>query len=305
MARVIEANWHRYTDFLVNEILPSGQVVHLDDTQAPKDKKKKEAHGGPLEPAHTGSTAKGHQGESPKEDANMELAPDNGTDDVVMAGAPNVISDKSKGKPEPEFAPSQAKSRPTSMSQSSQPKDSASQPSDMEQPNIKDGEAQSINLHQPGSQAVPSTPLSMQGFNTPLQKSENLPPHMRIPAMSSAKIPLSMRDTDDTQTTSEPARKKNTVHMRQTSHGWIEVDEQMDKELKETKAAESAGETKSPKVSSQEGNMQEAGPENKTEPPVVQSTQASWQAFANKTSADAEASMGFQVSRSRGLYTSN
>ena len=42
---------HRYTDFLVNEILLSGEVVHLDDLKAPQKKKAKPAENSPTKAA--------------------------------------------------------------------------------------------------------------------------------------------------------------------------------------------------------------------------------------------------------------
>lgn len=49
----------RYTDFLVNEILPSGDVVHLTDLKAPGKKEAKRPLQSPTRPANRGGQAPG------------------------------------------------------------------------------------------------------------------------------------------------------------------------------------------------------------------------------------------------------
>jgi hypothetical protein len=65
----------RYTDFLVNEILPSGQVLHLQDTSVPKVEKKVE----PLKSTATTSTeteeAKTSESNPSKPDADGKAKP--------------------------------------------------------------------------------------------------------------------------------------------------------------------------------------------------------------------------------------
>lgn len=152
-------------------------------------------------------------------------------------------------------------------------------------------------MHDDDPQSNPPIPMSMHDYDQPAKKPVELAPHMRIQA-SSLPVPLSMRDPNDTQAALKPTRKKETVRMHRTSQGWIEVDEQMEKEFKDAEAAKAAAATQqlggvpTQVEDKPDGETEEQNPEK----PIVQTTQASWQAFATDTSTDAEATIGFQVS---------
>jgi len=164
-----------------------------------------------------------------------------------------------------------------------------------------------------GPSSISITPISMQGFDSSPTKAENLAPHMRI-APPSSPVPLSMRDLDDARPTPKPTRKRETVRIRRTSQGWMEVDEQKEKDLNGAKAAEDAIVDQSTEESTvragdavrdkeledaaiQETPNHEPEISEEGKDPLPPITQASWQAFAGTTSADAEANTGFKVSR--------
>ena len=162
------------------------------------------------------------------------------------------------------------------------------------------------------SQAIPQ---SMQGFDqyepTPasVENQEKISPHKRIPPPAPS-IPLSMQDVDGKQ--SEPKqektiRRKEKVHIRQTSQGWVEFDKEKEDEIKKRKADEDAAagiqaedttqmEDTQPAVSKDVSDSKELDQEQKPR----ESTQASWQAFAGSAP-----SSSFQVSsqpNQRDLY---
>jgi len=271
------SNADRYTDFLVNEILPSGHVVHLDNTQAPKKKKETNNGSKPSGPSHP--APKDHQeivrnvGTLAKEDANS--------------------------------APSDAKI--TTGTAASQPSSPTVKPGD------EIGHDAAINTVASTDRTSTSTiPASMQGFDSLPTKPEKLAPHMRT-APPSSPVPLSMRDLDDAGVTPKPARKKETVRIRRTSQGWIEVDEGKEKELNDAKATEdrlvnqktedaairaeaAAVDTQPGDAAIQEAVKQESEIREEAKEPPQPSTRVSWQAFAGATSADAEAATGFKVS---------
>lgn len=271
-------NVDSYTDFLVNEILPSDHVVHLDNTQAPK--KKKEANNGskPSGPSHPAPAARQEipqNADTPVEEESNSIPSD------AKAEAGTAISRPSAPKVKPEeVGPEAATNTATSTSR-------------------------------PSASIIP---ISMQGFDCSPTKPENLAPHRRI-APPSTPVPLSMRDLDDARTTPKPARKKETVLIRRTSQGWIEVDEQKEGEVKGAKAAEDAilnestnesairaedatGDRKLGDAAVQDAPNQEPDILGQARGPLTPSTQASWQAFAGATSTDTDAATGFKVSRS-------
>lgn len=57
---------HRYTDFLVNEILPSGEVVHLDNLKAPKKSSAKPANKSPSKPPVSAGNSQGGDSAAPE-----------------------------------------------------------------------------------------------------------------------------------------------------------------------------------------------------------------------------------------------
>ena len=107
-----------------------------------------------------------------------------------------------------------------------------------------------------------------------------------------------MQDSDDTPVnTKPPPRKKETVRIRQTSSGWVEVNEL---DGPESKGSEDAvvNEKIEDTATEKEESLPVAGNETAGNP-FVPSSQASWHAFANETAADAEITDGFQVSQQR------
>ena len=159
----------------------------------------------------------------------------------------------------------------------------------------------------PMTEAPQAIPQSMQGFNkfelapaSYVNDQERISPHKRIlpPAPS---IPLSMRDLDGKQT--EPkqekaTRRKEKVHIRHTSQGWVEFDKEKEDEIKKHKAEEDAAAGVQPESAIK---MEDIKPEETTHvsepnepnpnPMPKPSTQASWQAFAGSAP-----SSNFQVS---------
>ncbi len=131
----------------------------------------------------------------------------------------------------------------------------------------------------------PNLPLPDSNVDQP----ERISPHQRIPPPSSS-IPMSMQDHERKHPES-PSRKKTKVLIRQTSRGWVEVDQEKEKELEEKKA-EDAG-VKRDDSPPEETVKEEAQPEEAKYEPKA-STQAQWQAFASAQSP-AKVATGFQV----------
>lgn len=80
----------RYTDFLVNEILPSGQVLHLEDIAAPKQKQTVKAQP-PVETAPAETVAK------PVENGNAkaeDTAPESTSNGVNPARAEQITAEE-------------------------------------------------------------------------------------------------------------------------------------------------------------------------------------------------------------------
>ena len=249
------SNAHRYTDFLVNEILPSGEVVHFDSVKAPRKP-----------PQNTGLS----------KDAGEALS-----EDTTGQGseAPPATTEQAQREPVPANTPKEQKQTiPHPVISNSEP--TVSKP-EKERPVT----------------AVPQiVPQSMQGFDKCEQASdphpddqEKLAPHKRIPPPAPP-IPLSMQDLDGEQP--EPkqekmTRRKEKVHIRQTSQGWVEFDKEKEDEAKKHKAEEDAAGALQPEDPAQtEDNKSErtADVSEFQEPhsdyvPTA-STQASWQAYA-------------------------
>ena len=273
MAAIIDniSNAHRYTDFLVNEILPSGEVVHFDNVKAPR-----------------------------KPPQNPGLSRDVGealSEDTTGQGpeAPPVAMEQAKPEPVPAGTPKEQKhTTPHPVISNSEP--TASKP-EKERPVT----------------AVPQiVPQSMQGFDKYEQASDSRPddqeklaPHKRIPPPAPP-IPLSMQDLDCEHP--EPkqekvTRRKEKVHIRQTSQGWVEFDKEKEDEAKKHKAEEDATGAVQPEDPAQtEDNKSEktADVSESQEPhsdyvPKA-STQPSWQAYAHSAPISS-----FQVSTEASL----
>ena len=131
----------------------------------------------------------------------------------------------------------------------------------------------------------PSLPLP----NLDVDQPERISPHKRILATSSP-IPISMQDHERKQPET-PTRKKTKVLIRQTSRGWVEVDQEQEKELEEKKV-EDAG-VKRDESPPEDSVKEEARPEERKYESKT-STQAQWQAFASAQPTDRVAT-GFQV----------
>ena len=134
-------------------------------------------------------------------------------------------------------------------------------------------------------ESSPNLPLPDPNFDQP----KRISPHKRIPPPSSS-IPISMQDHERKQPET-PERKKTKVLIRQTSRGWVEVDQEKEKELEE-KEAEDAG-VKRDDSPPEETVNGEAQPEEVRYEPKT-STQAQWQAFAS-AQPTARVATGFQV----------
>ena len=247
------ANLNRYTDFLVNEILPSGEVIHLDSLKAPpKPRKNTELLGYDGNPSPANSTEQ-------KAEAAQEIERT-----VKEQERPCASKDVSQAIPHPD----------TSNGERTTVKPKAD-PSAIK-----------------ASQVIPQ---SMQGFDqyepapAPVDSQEKISPHKRIPPPAPS-IPLSMQDLDGKQP--EPKQEKTTrrkekVHIRQTSQGWVEFDKEKEDEIKKRKAEEDEAAGVQPEDATQlEDPKSEASkdvPESKEldqERTPKESTQASWQAFA-------------------------
>ena len=258
-------NLHRYTDFLVNEILPSGEVVHLDNLKAPsKPRKNTELFGNDGNPSPANSTEQ-------KAEATQRTERN-----IKEQERPCALKDVSQAIPHPD----------TSNGERTTVKPKAD-PSAIK-----------------ASQIIPQ---SMQGFDqyepapAPVDSQEKISPHKRIPPPATS-IPLSMQDLDGKQP--EPKQEKTTrrkekVHIRQTSQGWVEFNKEKEDEIKKRKAEEDEAAGIQPKDATQmEDTMPEGSedvPESKEldqEQTPKESTQASWQAFAGSAP-----SSSFQVSR--------
>ena len=253
------AKLHRYTDFLVNEILPSGEVVHLDNLKAPR-----------------------------KPGQNTELF-------VNDANTSPATSIEQKAEA--------TKRAEQNVKEYEQPCASKDVSQALLHADKFDGEGTTLKPKPDASQAIPQ---SMQGFNqnepapAPVDNPEKISPHKRIPPPAPS-VPLSMQDLDGKQP--EPkqentTRRKEKVHIRQTSQGWVEFDKEKEDETKKRKAEE---DVVVGLQSSDATEMEDTMPEGSKDVPEpkkldqrqtsTESTQMSWQAFASSAPSN-----GFQVS---------
>ena len=264
------ANLHRYTDFLVNEILPSGEVVHLDNLKAPP-----KAHKNTELLRNAGDASRAH---------NIEQ----------KADAPQITTKQNSKEQE------QTGTTPGTTSNNEQQTLSDPDSSNQERPTSKPKENRSV------IEAPQTIPQSMQGFNqyelspTSVDSQKKISPHKRNPPPAPS-IPHSMQDLDGKQPEpkqEQATRHKGKVHIRQTSQGWVEFDKEKEDEAKKRKAEEDAAATVQPEDATQmediESEEAKNAPERK-EPDPEQvpeaSTQASWQAFAGSAPSNS-----FQVS---------
>lgn len=259
------SNPHRYTDFLVNEILPSGEVVHLDNVEAP-----------PKPPKKTGLCKDASEAPSADATEHGSEAPLAITEIEQSGLAPRNTSHNEK-----QISPHPVTSEPEHPT-----------------PNLEED----LSM----TEVPQAIPRSMQGFNkyelppAPLDDQVKIAPHKRIPPPTPS-IPLSMQDLDGKHP--EPkqetaTRRKEKLHIRQTSQGWVEFDKEKEDKMRKRKAEEDAA------AGVQLGDttlMKDDKPEETTdvserkelisEQVPKASTQASWQAYAGSTPTSS-----FQVS---------
>ena len=147
------------------------------------------------------------------------------------------------------------------------------------------------------TEAPQAIPQGKQDFNNhdlapapSVDHREKISPHKRIPPPAPY-TPLSMQDTNDEKpepTQEKTTRRKEKVHIRQTSQGWVEFDKEKEDEIKKRKAEEDAAAGVLPEDATM---MEDIKPEETAEVPrpnelnpeqvAKASTQASWQAFAS------------------------
>ena len=250
------SNVHRYTDFLVNEILPSGEVVHLSNLKAPSKTPRNTGL-----PENVGETSSANTTEQKVE------VPETTTEQLKMEKQTSPLPDTSNPK------------HPT--------------------PNVKENVSP--------AKALEGIPQSMQDFDkydsppaSPNVKEEKISPHKRIPRPAPS-IPLSMQELDGKQlepTQEKATRRKEKLHIRQTSQGWVEFDKEKEDEMKKRKADEDAAAGVQPEDETKMAGTEPEESTNVPEPQEVDSEQvptagseASWQAFASSAP-----SSSFQVS---------
>ncbi|KAK4691390.1 tRNA pseudouridine13 synthase, partial [Lecanoromycetidae sp. Uapishka_2] len=252
----------RYTDFLVNEILPSGQVIHLDNLKAPKPAKKQElSHGGETisSPSQKPDATQG----AAKEDVSSIQQ---GLDLDASFETPN--GDKESQPATPQNKLGENVEPYTVSSDSSGIAQTVAPPS-----NVR-------------AQDVSSPDLSVPGPSK--DEPKMLAPHLRVPPPK-AYVPLSMQDLDGSKPTTklEPSsRKKETVLIRQTAGGWVEVDEAKEKKLKEQKSVEDSAAGRRNQNDDSEKPVKEEPKIEEREamgPPPLPSTETQWQAFGPPT----------------------
>lgn len=255
----------------MNEILPSGQVVHLDDLKAPKPMKRQELpYGGAISaPANPTSNT-----------AQAPLKQDTSTNQQEQKTEtfPDKVNGGTTGGPLSPQVNLDAECEQNTTSKAST--DSVITPQKITAP--------------PGMAAQDATPPQIPTPDLHKDEPKKLAPHLRIPPPSPS-VPLSMRDLDGTESATnseQKKRKKETVLIRQTAEGWVEVDEAKEKELKEEDAAGDGAAGIEPGLDATETPIQqepEIEEKSAMGPPPIPSTQAQWQAFAGPPT-------GFQVS---------
>ena len=272
---------HRYTDFLVNEILPSGQVIHLDNLKAPKRETNQDPRNG-SKPSTTDPNANDH--EDPHKQNSPVVKQEVKTEALEGNLAPTELEESNAEPSEQNSSPIKQE---THADEPIGDTPSLSVPQD------------AIAPAQDHDETVASTMLPMPDFS--VDQTQKISPHKRVPPPSPS-IPLSIQDLDGTEPekaekAEKATRKKETVLIMQTEQGWVEVDQEQEQKLKDQKAAEDA----TAGLGSEENTVVKP-PMKVSEPEEVRyeakpSTQAQWQAFAGTESASSKAT-GFQVTRS-------
>lgn len=249
---------HRYTDFQVNEILPSGEVVHITNLRAPKREQKHKPSNGITSAAANGSQSQSHVGLLEQKSGTVKQA--------TVDQTPEGVSTRSKQE-EPSTYPEQSFQ---SMKQQANEDDAG--PS---LPSVKQDETDTdTHLDATQPKTDPSLPLPKSDVDQP----ERVSPHKRVPATSS---PTPSMQDHESQQLETPTRKKTKVTIRQTSRGWEEVDPEQEEELAK-KATENARvqRDKSPP----ENPVKEQAQPAEVRYAPKSSTLAQWQAFAGANS---------------------
>ena len=247
--------------------MPSGEVVHLTNLRAPKREQKHEPSNGITSAAANGSKSQSHLGPLEQRSGTVNQE----TVDQTLEGV-STLSKQEKPR--------------IDLEQGFQP---------IEQEANEDGTERSrlsVKQEETGTDTHLDATQPKHETSLPLPKSdvdqpERVSPHKRILATSSPTP--SMRD-HESQQRETPTRKKTKVIIRQTSRGWVEVDQEQEEELAK-KAAEDA--------SVQRDGSPPENPVKEVQPAEVRyepksSTPAQWQAFAGANSSGRVAT-GFQV----------
>ena len=248
--------------------MPSGEVVHLTNLRAPKREQKHEPSNGITSAAVNASQSQGHVGPLEQRSGTVKQE--------TVDQTPEGVSARSKQE-EPR-------------------KDLEKGFQSIQQEANADGTGRSllsvkheeidIDTHLDATQPKPeaSLPLPKSDVDQP----ERVSPHKRILATSTPTPSMQDHESQELET---PTRKRTKVIIRQTSRGWVEVDQEQEDELAK-KAAEDAS-VQRDEPPPENPVKEEAQPaEVRYEP--KSSTLAQWQAFAGANSSGKVAT-GFQV----------
>ena len=253
--------------------MPSGEVVHFTSLRAPKREPKHEPSSRIKSTAGNDSKPQNHIGPLQQRSGTVKQETVN---QETVNQTPEGISTLSRQE-EPR----------TDLEQGFQSTNrEANEAGNGRSPPSVKQEATDTDTHIDATQPKPESTLSLPKSN--VDPPERVSPHKRILATSS---PTSSMQDHESQQGETPTRKKTKVLIRQTSRGWVEVDQEQEGELI-NKAAEDAGvqQHESPPEKSAKEEAQPA--EVRYEP--KSSTLAQWQAFAGANSSGRVAT-GFQV----------
>ena len=264
----------------MNEVLPSGEVIHLDNLKAPKHKTDKDQRNG------TQASATNSRTNNPQ-DHRKQDAPELGQE-----GNNETLKEHFTPTKQAPSSPVVAEQKSSSVKQGTYAGESM-------------GDAPSFQADQDGHGPIndPDEILMITTLPVPgssVDQTQKAFPHKRIPPPFPS-VPLSMQDFDGKdaekgEKAEKTARKKETVLIRQTEQGWLEVDQEQEQKMKDQKAAQDA----TAGITSEE-TIWPAPSKEKPKPEEVRygakpSTQAQWQAFAG-TETTSSKGASFQVGR--------
>ena len=249
--------------------MPSGEVVHLTSLRAPKREQKHEPSDGITSAAANGSKSQNHVGPLEQRSGTVKQETFNQNPEGVL-----------------------------NLSKQVEPRTDLEQGFQSIKPEAnEDGRGRSlpsVNQEEPDTgphldATLPKPEPSLSVPDSHVDQPERISPHKRILATSSP-TQTSIQD-NETQQRETPTRKKTKVLIRQTSRGWVEVDQVQEEELVK-KAAEDAS-VQRDESPPEESVKEEAQPaEVRYEP--KSSTLAEWQAFAGANSSGTVVT-GFKV----------